>query len=48
MKAVDIENASESGSVFDDGAVTLDFAHGEVTIEGKPVELSPTEYKGEA
>jgi len=45
LKAVDIDNAPESGSVFDDGAVTLDFARGEVTIEEKPVELSPTEYK---
>ncbi len=42
---MDIESAPESGSIFDDGAVTLDFARGEVTFEGKSVELSPTEYK---
>jgi DNA-binding transcriptional ArsR family regulator len=41
VKAVDIESAPESGSVLDDGAVTLDFARGEVTFDGKPVALDP-------
>jgi DNA-binding response OmpR family regulator len=45
LKAVDMESDQESGSVFDDGAVTLDFDRGRVTFEGKLVELSLTEYK---
>jgi DNA-binding response OmpR family regulator len=45
LKAVDIESVPESGSVFHDGAVTLDFARGEVTFDGNLVDLSPIEDK---
>jgi DNA-binding response OmpR family regulator len=32
-------------TTFDDGALHVDFAHQEVSIEGTPVVLTPTEYR---
>jgi DNA-binding response OmpR family regulator len=40
---VDLEDPLVSATVFNDGTVTLDFTHGRVTFDGKPVELNPTE-----
>jgi DNA-binding response OmpR family regulator len=37
--------AREPQAVFDDGRVRVDFAHQEVTLEGTPVLLTPTEYR---
>ena len=45
MTDVDFEDHPESVTIFDDGTLTLDFANGEVTFEGRSVELDPTEYK---
>jgi DNA-binding response OmpR family regulator len=41
---MDLEDPVGPTTVFDDGAVTLDFAHEEVTFEGQSVELNPTQY----
>jgi len=37
--------AREPQAVFDDGRVRVDFTHQEVTLEGKGVLLTPTEYR---
>ena len=36
---------NEPVTVFDDGTLHVDFAHQEVTIDGDPVVLTPTEYR---
>jgi DNA-binding response OmpR family regulator len=37
--------AREPQAVFDDGHLRVDFTHQEVTLEGEPVLLTPTEYR---
>jgi DNA-binding response OmpR family regulator len=36
---------SATRAAFDDGHVRIDFAHQQVTMEGEPVLLTPTEYR---
>ena len=38
-------SSSEPVTAFDDGTLHVDFAHQEVTIDGSPVVLTPTEYR---
>ncbi len=37
--------ASTTRTSFDDGRIRIDFAHQQVTLDGEPVLLTPTEYR---
>jgi len=47
LQAISRRQVSRSDPVttFDDGTLHVDFAHQEVTIDGNPIVLTPTEYR---
>jgi DNA-binding response OmpR family regulator len=44
LMAMDLDGPLGPTTVFDDGSLTLDFTHQEITFEGQPVELNSIEY----